>query len=180
MDAATFLADTRDRLISAVQSLTPAQWTFKATPERWSIAEIVEHVAAAESFFSQRVTVRLREHVATAPNADRRLTDDDLIAWEQDPSAEVVVPGRASLAKAPPLLMPSSASDARASLARFLAARADSAAFLESTRDARDRVAEHPALGPLDGYQWVLFMAAHSERHLKQIRGVIADPNFPK
>jgi DinB family protein len=180
MDAATFLADTRDRLVSAVQGLTPAQWTFKADPERWSIAEIVEHVAAAESLFSQRVTARLRAHVTTAPNSDTRVTDAQLVAWEQDPSVEVVVPGHASLAKAPPPLVPSGAGDARAALARFLAARAESAAFLESTRDARHRVAEHPALGPLDGYQWVLFMAAHSERHLKQIRAVIADPHFPK
>ena len=28
--------------------------------------------------------------------------------------------------------------------------------------------------------QWVLFVAAHSERHTKQINEVKADPNFPK
>jgi hypothetical protein len=36
-------------------------------------------------------------------------------------------------------------------------------------------------LGPkLDAYEWVLFIAAHSERHTKQIHEVKADPNFPK
>jgi hypothetical protein len=33
---------------------------------------------------------------------------------------------------------------------------------------------------PLDGYEWLLFIGAHSERHTKQILEVKADPNFPK
>jgi hypothetical protein len=35
-------------------------------------------------------------------------------------------------------------------------------------------------MGELDAYQWMLFMAAHSKRHLAQIEEVKADPNFPK
>ena len=43
----------------------------------------------------------------------------------------------------------------------------------------RDHVADSP-LGKLDGYEFVLLIAAHSERHTKQINEVKADPNFPK
>jgi len=32
----------------------------------------------------------------------------------------------------------------------------------------------------MDAYQWILFIAAHSERHTKQLLEVKADPNFPK
>jgi hypothetical protein len=32
----------------------------------------------------------------------------------------------------------------------------------------------------MDGYEFVLFIAAHSERHTKQILEVKADPNYPK
>jgi len=32
----------------------------------------------------------------------------------------------------------------------------------------------------LDGYEFILFIAGHSERHTKQIAEVKADPNFPK
>ena len=38
----------------------------------------------------------------------------------------------------------------------------------------------HPLGQPLDAYEWLLFVAAHSERHTKQILEVKADPNFPK
>jgi hypothetical protein len=32
----------------------------------------------------------------------------------------------------------------------------------------------------LDAYEFVLLIAAHSERHTKQINEVKLDPNFPK
>jgi hypothetical protein len=35
-------------------------------------------------------------------------------------------------------------------------------------------------VGKMDGYEFILFIAAHSERHVKQIDEVKADPNFPK
>ena len=46
--------------------------------------------------------------------------------------------------------------------------------------DLRDHFGPHPTLGTLDGYQWILLISAHSERHTKQIEEVKADPNFPK
>jgi len=49
----------------------------------------------------------------------------------------------------------------------------------KTTDDLRSRVGDSP-LGPLDAYQWLLFTAAHNERHLGQIREVKADPKFPK
>ena len=36
------------------------------------------------------------------------------------------------------------------------------------------------AFGTLDGYQWLLLLSTHSERHTAQIEEVKADPNFPK
>ena len=40
--------DGARELLAAVASLSPAQWTFKPAPDRWSIVECVEHVALAE------------------------------------------------------------------------------------------------------------------------------------
>jgi hypothetical protein len=52
--------------------------------------------------------------------------------------------------------------------------------FLKSTRGLRVHVVDSPLGQPLDAYQWLLFISAHSERHTKQILEVKADPNFPK
>src|SRR5258707_545543 len=39
---------TRKQILDAVTELTPAQWTFKPGPDRWSIAEVVEHLSLVE------------------------------------------------------------------------------------------------------------------------------------
>jgi hypothetical protein len=52
--------------------------------------------------------------------------------------------------------------------------------FLKNTSDLRDHATMSPIGKNLDAYEWVLFIAAHSERHTKQILEVKADPNFPK
>lgn len=58
-----FLEQTRDGLAGATKLLTTAQWGFKPSPNRWSIAEIVEHVIAVQD----RVVVLVRQHLAAAP-----------------------------------------------------------------------------------------------------------------
>ena len=45
--------------------------------------------------------------------------------------------------------------------------------------DLRNHVSDSPT-GPIDGYQALMFIAAHSARHTKQIAEIKADPNFPK
>ena len=49
------LADSREGLMKAVKGLTPAQWTFKPGADRWSIAEVVEHLALTEELVNGSV-----------------------------------------------------------------------------------------------------------------------------
>jgi hypothetical protein len=66
-------------------------------------------------------------------------------------------------------------------LKHFQESRAKTIEFLKDTKELRQHALESAPLGKtLDGYEWVLFIAAHSERHTKQIEEVKADPNFPK
>ena len=44
---------------------------------------------------------------------------------------------------------------------------------MRETSDAlRDRFAPHPFAGMIDGYQWILFLAAHTDRHAAQIEEI--------
>jgi hypothetical protein len=61
----------------------------------------------------------------------------------------------------------------------FVDSRAATEEYLRSATGLRLHVTDSP-LGKLDGYEWVLLIAAHSERHTKQMLEVKADPNFPK
>src|SRR5262249_12878091 len=46
--ALTYLAETRKGVIDATKGLTEAQWKFKPAPDRWSAAEVVEHLVLIE------------------------------------------------------------------------------------------------------------------------------------
>ena len=41
-------------------------------------------------------------------------------------------------------------------------------------------MAPHPEMGVMDGYQWLLLIAAHCERHTAQILEIKAMPGYPK
>ena len=88
--------------------------------------------------------------------------------------------GRSHKAQAPEPLVPNNRfGSPEGSLEHFLESRETTEQFLRSTAGLRDHVMDGP-VGKMDGYEFILFIAAHSERHVKQIKEVKADPNFPK
>jgi hypothetical protein len=91
------------------------------------------------------------------------------------------IPDRSHKAQAPEPLKPSNRfGSPDDSLKHFVEARATTEEFLTKTPNLRDHAVDSPLNKKLDGYEWILFIAAHSERHTKQILEVKADPNFPK
>ena len=169
--AAKYLEQTRDGVVSATKGLSDAQMKFKAGPDRWSVAETLEHIALAEDFILQNVTDQVMKAPAGAADRDVAKTDAMVLA---------MIPDRSHKAQAPPPLVPTGRWTPSETLDQFLKSRAKTIAFLESTPDLRQHVADSPLGQPMDAYEWMLFIAAHSERHTKQILEVKADPNFPK
>lgn len=59
---------------------------------------------------------------------------------------------------------------------KFQAARESTLAYVrQSPIDLRTLRRLHPVLGMMDGYQWLLFLAAHCQRHTRQVREVLAE-----
>jgi hypothetical protein len=165
-----YLQQTRDGVVAAVKGLSEAQMKFKAGPDRWSVGEVLEHIALVEDGIFQNVTNKVMKSPAGAADRDFAKTDANVLA---------MLPDRSIKRQAPPPFVPAGRWKPEEALDHFLKSRANTIAFLESTPDLRAHVGDSP-LGPLDAYEWVLFMAGHSERHTKQILEVKADPNFPK
>src|SRR5664279_2339259 len=46
--AIDYLKETQKDFLAATEGLSDAQWKFKAAPDRWSIAEVAEHIAVTE------------------------------------------------------------------------------------------------------------------------------------
>lgn len=170
--AMKYLESTKQGVINATDGLSDAQWNFKPEPDRWSVAEVTEHIAAAEGFIRGMIV----EQVMKAP---ARPDGDDVAALDELVMAKV--PDRSNKRQAPDPIKPTNRyGSGPASLKAFMDSRAQTEEFLTSHDDLRAHATDSPFGKKLDGYQWVLFIAAHSERHTKQILEVKADPNFPK
>jgi DinB family protein len=168
--ALRYLTDTRNGVSDAVKGLSEAQWKFKPAPDRWSVAEVVEHLALTEELVSKQVLADLNKAPAGAANRDVKQVDAMIVDKITD---------RTTKFEAPPPVAPTGRWTPATALDHFLDGRAQTIALLQSTPDLRQHVINHPAFGPLDGYEWILAVAGHSARHTKQIIEVKADPNFP-
>ena len=169
--ALQYLETTKKNVLEATKGLSEAQWNFKAGPDRWSVAQVIEHIAAAEDFIRGIAKEKVMMAPAGEPGRDVKKTDEALLA---------MVPDRTTKAQAPEPLVPTNRfGSPEGSVKHFVESRAATEDFLKTTAGLRDHVMDSP-LGKLDGYEFMLFIAAHSERHLKQINEVKADPNFPR
>jgi uncharacterized cupredoxin-like copper-binding protein len=168
--AIQYLETTKKAVLDATKGLSDAQWNFKPGPDRWSIAQVMEHIAAAEDFI-RGIDAEQVMKAPAAPDRDVKKTDDAVMAN---------VPDRSHKLQAPEPLVPTNRfGTPQGSLQHFVESRTKTEDFVRSTPGIRDHVLESP-VGNLDGYEFVLLIAAHSERHTKQILEVKADPNYPK
>ena len=164
----------RKLFLDAVTGLSEAQWTFKAGPDRWSVAEVAEHITLAEDFLFGIAT---RQIMATPAAPDKKMEvrgkDEAVLKNTLD---------RSRKGQAPEPLVPTHRfATHQAMIDQFKQSRDRAIAYVESTPDElRSHFLEHPVFGPLDAYQWLLFLAAHTERHILQLNEVKANPNFPK
>jgi DinB superfamily len=169
--ALQYLETTKKNLLEVTKGLSEAQWNFKPGPDRWSVAQVTEHIAAAEDFIRGMLKEKVMVAAAGDAGRDVKKTDEAVLA---------MVPDRTHKAQAPEPLVPTNRfGSPEGTIKHFVESRAATEDFLKSATGLRDHVTDSP-LGKLDGYEFVLFIAAHSERHTKQINEVKADPNFPK
>lgn len=171
-EATQYLESTRDGVLHATSGLSEAQWNFKAAPDRWSVAEVTEHIAAAEDLFREMVENQVLKAPARAEKEDVAALDAMVVR---------VIPDRTRKADAPEALRPTNRfGSPEEALRHFVAAREKTLALLKSRDDLREHATESPLGKKLDAYEWILFAGAHSERHTKQIEEVEANPGFPK
>jgi hypothetical protein len=172
--ALQYLESTKKGVLEATKGLSDAQWNFKPAPDRWSVAEVMEHLAAAEDMLRGMTQEQVMKNPAIPARdpAELKKIDDSVIA---------MVPDRSHKVDAPEPLRPTNRFGSPADAQKhFLESRAATEEYLRSTPDLRAHAIDSPMGMKLDGYEWVLLIAGHSERHTKQMLEVKADPNFPK
>jgi hypothetical protein len=166
-----YLETTKKNIVEATRGLSDAQWNFKPSPFRWSIAQAMEHIALSEDLLRGIAEDQIKK-AAPAPDRDLKKTDDMVLE---------VIPDRSKKFQAPEQLRPTNHfGSPDAAVKHFLESRAKTVELLKNTPDLRAHAVDSGLFKKLDAYQRILFIGAHSERHTKQILEVKADPKFPK
>jgi hypothetical protein len=166
------LNKTSAAFLAAVNGLSEAQLNFKPGPTRWSVAEVAEHISAAEDFLLGNIQTNVLKATARTEPADVKEIDTFVLTAIAD---------RTNKVKAPEPLIPTTRfGSTENTVKHFKESRAKTLALLNETKDLRAHAIDSPLGKKLDAYQWLLFISAHCERHTKQINEVKADPNFPK
>ena len=168
-EATRYLTSSREALVDQLTGLSDAQWNFSPGPDRWSIAENVEHLAIIEA--------RIHDRIAELPTGPAARPDRLNSQIEQTILSQV--PKRAARFQAPAPLCPSGQWPPEEALIRFLSLRDRTLELLTQAPCLRGHLFTHPALGDLDGYQWMLALAAHTMRHTNQIVEIKSSPGFP-
>ncbi len=149
------LAAGPEVLLQALDGVTDPD--RKPAPRRWSVLEIVEHIAVVEEYLLARLLegVDASEPVGS-PERERKIRH--------------FAPTRLRRVSAPEALVPTGRYGTLAeALNAFQAIRAETTRYVEAAGDLRAKVAIHPILGQVNCYEMLLMMAAHPRRHAEQI-----------
>jgi hypothetical protein len=167
--AMSYLHSSRKLFLDSTAGLSAAQWNFKSAPDRWSIAEVAEHIALAEDFL-----FGYTQKLLQGPAETKTVTfkDEEVLKNMVD---------RSKKAQAPEPLKPTRKwTNPQDAVAHFKSSLDRTIAYAEKTQD--DLRHHYMVMGPntMDVYQMLLMIAGHSERHTAQINEVKDDPNYPK
>ena len=160
------------RVVEVTDGLSEAQWRFRESPERWSIAENVQHLILFEEFIRaavERALSQPAEPEKCAAVAEKHSRVMGLVNVDEKLNAREVVrpvgwwPDRAE------------------AVAEFRRRRMLTIAFArEMDADLRTHFFPHISFGDLDCYQWLVVLGTHAMRHVKQIEAIKSDPRFPE
>lgn len=170
------VSTARTQFISSATGLSPAQATFKPTPESWCVTENVEHMFWAEhgainGMWKTLEAFKNNKPVFTGEAIHHGLPIEQIIekTWKE----KELVPEVAKPRLGGPLMF------WIISLQNLQETLAGLAAALEGY-DLEKIIHPHPISGPLNVIQRFEFLRFHLNRHQKQIENIKAHPDFPK
>ena len=160
--------ETRRSLVTRLSGLSEEESNRRQSPDGWTVAEIAEHLSIIEQRLTGLMQMMLKK------------TEDAGGARGGAPFAPVSIEqfverSRTEKYQAPEMALPQGSVALSESLARLERSRAELRG-LRARIEAVDATAarySHPAFGPLDLYQWLAFIGAHEQRHLKQIETLL-------
>jgi uncharacterized damage-inducible protein DinB len=165
-----YLDTERSALREAVELVSPELRDQAPGPDRWSVAQVLQHLAIIEKRIAMGMTKWIAEARAggTEPEAETSSVINSLPLQ--------LIADRSQRRSAPEEVRPSGDIDAASAWTALEQTRAAlRAAILAGDGLALSKVVQpHPVLGPINLYQWALFVGSHETRHTGQVREIAA------
>lgn len=154
-------------LVDEVVGLSPAQLNFRMTPDRWTVAEVVQHLVLGEPTYWKLFQDGMKQ---SSQKLQQPASDADVLWYGID---------RTRHQKTAPYEDPKGESiDLPKALAAFEKLHTSMLEYARST-DEDLRAHTVPEWG-VDAYQCLVEISAHTQRHILQIREIKTANGFPK
>ena len=169
--ALKYMNETKEDFVKQLTGLSDAQLNYREAEGRWTIAEIAEHIIVVENALFGMVTNQVMKSAAPKCEDPFRVGDMTVILSATNRSTKFT---------APEMVRPNGRWKTRDELLlNFDKTRNTTMDFMKNnTVDLRSMFGQGPP-GTIDAFQWLLFMTAHSERHLAQLKEVKASAKYP-
>jgi uncharacterized damage-inducible protein DinB len=168
-----YLDSERNALREAVELVPPALRDQSPGSDRWSVAQVLQHLVIIEKRIGMGVTKWLSD--ARAAGLGPELETASVI--ESLPLQ--LIADRTQKRTAPEEVRPSGEMDAVSAWATLEQTREvlRTAALSGDGLALGEVIQPHPVLGPINLYQWLLFVGSHETRHTGQVREIAAELN---
>jgi uncharacterized protein (DUF1778 family) len=173
----SMLDTTAKDFLALIENVTEEQWKWKSSPDRWSVGECAEHVILSERMLYQTALDALK----TPPDPEWASKTDGKVDFLKQvmPNRN---PGGAGGAKAPQEIVPEGNLTKEDVVRRFNESRAEIRAFVAALdQPAKEHIVVHPfkVFGPLNAYDWLIYVPLHTIRHSRQIVEVQETAGYP-
>jgi hypothetical protein len=171
----SYLDNTKAGLASTLETVNQEQSEFQPNPNRWSILQILEHLVLTEDYLRGILTKAL-ETGKPVPDSEALPDPSDM-----DKAIRKGIADRSQKAQAPREAVPEGRYRNRdEAFFDFAKRREKTMELVRTTKHDLRRVRIQSPMGPLDGHQWLLMLAAHTERHAEQVVEVMRHESYPK
>jgi hypothetical protein len=160
-----YVEEKRRELFQSFEGVDGDRLCRRAAPDRWSVAEILEHLRMVESGVARLITKRVGQ-AKEAGLGEEKSTASVMPSF--NPYSAML---ERAVMQAPATVQPRANIDISDALEGLESSReALRAAVVSASGLALGEIKHtHQILGELDLYQWLIFVGQHEGRHRKQI-----------
>lgn len=158
----------RSRLHELLSNLTTEQITALPADEKWTIAQIVEHISIVDESTIKICAKLLKKAQEAGQTSDGKATMSESFLEGGQKIAKMKV-------EAPSFVQPSGERSIADSLAKLeeTAERARELRTLFETVGGTDPKFPHPFFGDISAQEWLALKGGHEMRHIRQIEKVL-------